>query len=896
MINKFEEQVYKINELIRNDRLVVFVGSGVSINSGYPSWNELAEKYAKIYTNNKLDFTEITLTEVFENAYHKSAKKYYAELGNTFGRFESDQPVSSQIIDMILRLNPKHIITTNYDYLIEKSIKKAYLNFNKVVKDIDLVNDNRPRKYIKMHGDYENKEFIVLKESDYQDYNDTHPLIETYIKSILVDHTLLFIGYSYKDTNLRNILNWIEKRIKDNKEKKITHYFMNSGSYIEDSHDLLYLQNKNIEVMNFEDLASYSLFSEVDIPEDITFELGKNLFTMLYYIQANMATVEGLKYLLKNYEDINKMFPEDLIKYLNLNPYVRLVGNTIVRKEYVNLKYDWVTMLFERLEEQLRLNYQKDEDFQHINKVFRKSGITGFLDTSKKPHIHRRFGPEFIEGNRIIISLHNNDYTELNKIREKLSKNKRRDYYSLMQMLYLNELFHKSNENYIDELKSLRDSFIDTNNTLKLFTLSCNLDWLNIFKRDKVSTYKILKNLNEATQEMYEFAFAIITNIEKHEIKMTKAFSQAVFSDNTGYGMGYDPITVANSKITNFVKFHQENFLLNDFRNLNITNFVKYYLASMMSLLQIYNKEQNDSNKYTYVFQPKEEIIFTFDDLWMFSRYLSRKDIAQILNKYNIETIKVYFPEQLEIKMNNIIDSFSKFPYNLYIQNQYLSFLYLFLYLKPHHNLISTITDSIWVVFDNELSNITHNSYDNIVALFNAIIKTSVQFDKGKLLLQVMSKIKEDKDKNQYLANILTSISNNIVTEDIQNIELYRLTIDEIFEIYFNNNNNIILLALLSQLHLLNERQKIKLSSNVTKSVTNNLFIPSISNIFFMISSNFIDKNVFLPSIKKIYEKSSNLVNGDRTIIKYPDIDKDNVLNIELMIESGLIDDFRNKD
>lgn len=50
-----------------------------------------------------------------------------------------------------------------------------------------------------MHGDLQEPEKIVLRESDYIEYEQNRPLISTYIRSLLINHTFVFIGYSLND-------------------------------------------------------------------------------------------------------------------------------------------------------------------------------------------------------------------------------------------------------------------------------------------------------------------------------------------------------------------------------------------------------------------------------------------------------------------------------------------------------------------------------------------------------------------------------------------------------------------------------------------------------------------------------------------------------------------------
>ncbi|HEC9415265.1 TPA: SIR2 family protein, partial [Salmonella enterica subsp. enterica serovar Poona] len=58
-------------------------------------------------------------------------------------------------------------------------------------------------------GDFKNHN-IVFKEDDYLNYSYKFPLIENYVKSIISTHTVLFLGYSYNDIDLKQIIKWTQ--------------------------------------------------------------------------------------------------------------------------------------------------------------------------------------------------------------------------------------------------------------------------------------------------------------------------------------------------------------------------------------------------------------------------------------------------------------------------------------------------------------------------------------------------------------------------------------------------------------------------------------------------------------------------------------------------------------
>jgi hypothetical protein len=189
--------------------LAFFVGAGISktvetTNSKLPDWSELiAEIRSEINDKNEQDYLKIAQLYYItfgEHKYHNTIKKYFPE---------TIEP--SIIHEMIFDLNPQIIITTNWDNILDNSIKKQGYLYDIICSDAELVRSSLPKKLIKMHGDFNHHNF-VFKEDDYVGYSDNFPLIENYIKGILTTHTVVFLGYSYNDIDIKHIINWIQNR------------------------------------------------------------------------------------------------------------------------------------------------------------------------------------------------------------------------------------------------------------------------------------------------------------------------------------------------------------------------------------------------------------------------------------------------------------------------------------------------------------------------------------------------------------------------------------------------------------------------------------------------------------------------------------------------------------
>ena len=148
-----------------------------------------------------------------------------------------------------------------------------------IVYDKDLLNADRGKYIIKMHGDLSDASSIVLKEQDFLDYSQKHVLIELFIKSLLTDHIVLFLGYSLNDYNIKLILSWLNYMRSQNGafdvDRRVGYLILDQE--IVDDTQLSYFSSNNIDVIN---INSMPLIQE--IPADLSNEIGKRLYSFLH--------------------------------------------------------------------------------------------------------------------------------------------------------------------------------------------------------------------------------------------------------------------------------------------------------------------------------------------------------------------------------------------------------------------------------------------------------------------------------------------------------------------------------------------------------------------------------------------------------------------------------------
>jgi hypothetical protein len=201
------KEMFDLVNQIKNKNLILFIGTGVSMNLELPSWKELishiSEELGYDYEvfNSFGDF--LALAEFYE-----IQKKSISSLRSWMDRKWHDPSINiaeSKVHKMIVELDVPIIYTTNYDRWIEKAYDYYGKKYKKISNVGDLVNvKNDETQIIKFHGDFDDDDkSIVLTESSYFERLSFETPLDIKLRSDILGKSILFIGYSLNDINLR---------------------------------------------------------------------------------------------------------------------------------------------------------------------------------------------------------------------------------------------------------------------------------------------------------------------------------------------------------------------------------------------------------------------------------------------------------------------------------------------------------------------------------------------------------------------------------------------------------------------------------------------------------------------------------------------------------------------
>jgi len=198
-------------------RVIPFVGAGFSFCLGLPGWSDLLEEVAEHLrisdTEPRLSYKE--LEESANGDPLRIAEYLYLRAGSAVGplrlpittALQPDGPVVQSAAHVeLVNLGAPRVYTTNFDALIETT----YRDLGEPVEVVALSRDvatgsTDTTQVVKYHGDLGHDPTLVLTESQYYKRLDFESPMDLKFRSDLLGRSVLFIGYSFSDINIRVI-------------------------------------------------------------------------------------------------------------------------------------------------------------------------------------------------------------------------------------------------------------------------------------------------------------------------------------------------------------------------------------------------------------------------------------------------------------------------------------------------------------------------------------------------------------------------------------------------------------------------------------------------------------------------------------------------------------------
>jgi hypothetical protein len=206
--------MHELAAAVGDRKVILFVGGGVSMNLGLPSWDQLVCKMAE-----DLGIEPRRLAGMGD---YLSLAEYYQT------RLDTIEPLvrwmdetwhaaricigQSEIHRLIVELGFPKIYTTNFDRWLERAFEHHARAYVKVAGVQDLLEaDDGRTQIVKFHGDLDDPGSLVLTEESYFERLSFESPLDIKLRADVLNRTMLFIGYSLRDINLRYLFYRLHK-------------------------------------------------------------------------------------------------------------------------------------------------------------------------------------------------------------------------------------------------------------------------------------------------------------------------------------------------------------------------------------------------------------------------------------------------------------------------------------------------------------------------------------------------------------------------------------------------------------------------------------------------------------------------------------------------------------
>lgn len=739
-----------LKQAVDDNKLVVFVGAGASINSGIPLWKVAVEKIYDKIGPTALDKNEtLKIPQVYFNA---RGEKEYNELVKDIFMYANKNP--NKIHELIVKLKPCHVITTNYDDFLERAFIKNGEFLDVVQKDTEIPYCKNSRMIIKMHGGFTYNNF-VFKEDDYLNYSRDFALIEIFIKSLVAKNVILFVGYSYNDPDTKQIFNWIKNILGDNFQRA---YFLDARNHY-DLHTVNYYKNLGINIIYSSEYLGES-FNKDDIFENtvklleyiindkqetdianIVYNAFKHLAGLNYVFAQYFSSILGnldsiyedgsLRLLNSKFEDVFKVLNEEHIvkESIKLSTIKAVFDRSIIKSVYSYDIKSHSTMILCNFDDSQYIKlyeYIDNQDFVSIKSYLNNVNMPVEVDNQQQLCIAYSFYE---------LQEYEKCYAILKKVSLSYKQEQNYIWYFITQF----------NRLHVGKLINSR-RYLNTNIELK--NEIDNIDLEDILYNNALK----MKGENRFLKELEDF-----TLVYKTVSNVLKTYEKVEKDANTNYvfGSGVSNIDKLETYIIDFYNYLKLNHLMIDAYSEVKEVYIQYINAVFCS----HSKEEKEFQDG--FFGPgKNKVLKEISPfaILVICKYIDKKTFDEILKNNNVT--KIILSNNAESKAFEILNN-----YFIAIENK---------------TLVTNLKDKILIVLNIlEKSNLSCERMTYIVDNINNLIDQNYfrNTDYRDISNFLVKKFNSDKTimTSETIILVINTICNGFILKTWENTDIHYL-------------------------------------------------------------------------------------------------------------------------
>lgn len=268
--------------------VAIFAGAGLSAPAGFVNWRELLAPFA---LELKLDIEResdnlVRFAQYSQN--HKSGNR--AHLNEALITAFPTMATPATNHGVLARLPITTYWTTNYDRLLETALAdaKKIADVKHTDSQLPFAKPRRDAVVYKMHGDVDHPQDAVLTRDDYEGYALKRMGFVNALIGDLTGKTFLFLGFSFTDPNLEQVLSQLRLRYQSGQREHFCLLRRPRPADFKSQEEFLYAQVRQSHFVT--DLKRYNVTAlEIDDYNQIT----ETLLTIERFYRRRSVFISG---------------------------------------------------------------------------------------------------------------------------------------------------------------------------------------------------------------------------------------------------------------------------------------------------------------------------------------------------------------------------------------------------------------------------------------------------------------------------------------------------------------------------------------------------------------------------------------------------------------------------
>jgi hypothetical protein len=211
----------ELKDALMKDRCSIFIGAGLSVAAGYPTWEQLlttlitkAHTRGYIDDNKRDEFLQMAKTTSKWLMVAQELSDIYTQPGfqTEIALIINSVPTTpTESHKLITQIPFKFALTTNYDKLIENAYFPKFNSIPTIFTYADVADfaDSLWKQdffILKAHGTVDRLSTIILTEKDYRTVIYSSPGYRAILAAVFTTKTILFVGFSLSDPEIQLLL------------------------------------------------------------------------------------------------------------------------------------------------------------------------------------------------------------------------------------------------------------------------------------------------------------------------------------------------------------------------------------------------------------------------------------------------------------------------------------------------------------------------------------------------------------------------------------------------------------------------------------------------------------------------------------------------------------------